>query len=180
MNVQAIDAPIEDKYVVIDAQTQKLKRWEFGDNRTFGVSGNEQAGGQGAPQVKSACIIRMFMCFMAVTSASRGFRLMHQFNFDTYIFDLDGTLISSLHDLGCKLQLCVEAERHCRNVSVEEVRTMVGNGVKLLMERAVPERNVEMTRSLSKPSRISAIIIWLHNTGRDAILIRTLWTCCKS
>ena len=37
VNVQAIDEPIEYKYVVIDAQTQKLKRWEFGDNRIFGI-----------------------------------------------------------------------------------------------------------------------------------------------
>lgn len=57
--------------------------------------------------------------------------------FESYIFDLDGTLIESLRDLkeSCKyaLKSCDMPPR-----TLEEVRMFVGNGVKKLMERAVP------------------------------------------
>lgn len=57
--------------------------------------------------------------------------------FDTYIFDLDGTLLSTLNDLAastnCALRWAGMPER-----TIEEIRMFVGNGVKLLMERAIP------------------------------------------
>lgn len=60
------------------------------------------------------------------------------FNFDTYIFDLDGTLLSTLEDLAAS---CNYALRHngMAERTMEEVRMFVGNGVKKLMERAVPD-----------------------------------------
>lgn len=58
-------------------------------------------------------------------------------DFETYIFDLDGTLLSTLDDLAASTNYALRwagmAER-----TVEEVRMFVGNGVKLLMERAIP------------------------------------------
>lgn len=58
--------------------------------------------------------------------------------YQTYIFDLDGTLLNTLDDLAisCNDALALHGmpER-----SVDEVRRFVGNGVKKLMERAVPE-----------------------------------------
>ncbi len=59
------------------------------------------------------------------------------FNFDTYIFDLDGTLLSTLDDLAAS---CNYALRHngMEERTLDEVRLFVGNGVKKLMERAVP------------------------------------------
>ncbi|MCM1108360.1 MAG: HAD-IIIA family hydrolase [Clostridium sp.] len=58
-------------------------------------------------------------------------------NITTVIFDLDGTLLDTLQDLADSANhaLCANGlpER-----TVEEVRTFVGNGVRLLMERAVP------------------------------------------
>ena len=36
VNVQALEAPLEYKYVVVDAKTHQFKRWEFGENRTNG------------------------------------------------------------------------------------------------------------------------------------------------
>lgn len=56
----------------------------------------------------------------------------------TYIFDLDGTLLDSLRDLQLS---CNAALRHCGmpEHTLDEVRMMVGNGVKKLMERAVPD-----------------------------------------
>lgn len=58
-------------------------------------------------------------------------------DFETYIFDLDGTLLSTLDDLATSTNYALRwagmPER-----TVEEVRMFVGNGVKLLMERAIP------------------------------------------
>ena len=57
--------------------------------------------------------------------------------FDTYIFDLDGTLLSTLNDLAASTNYALHwagmPER-----TIEEIRMFVGNGVKLLMERAIP------------------------------------------
>lgn len=59
------------------------------------------------------------------------------FNYDTYIFDLDGTLLSTLDDLASS---CNYALRHngLSEHSVEDVRMFVGNGVRKLMEMAIP------------------------------------------
>ena len=58
-------------------------------------------------------------------------------DFDTYIFDLDGTLLSTLNDLATSTNYALRwagmPER-----TTEEIRMFVGNGVKLLMERAIP------------------------------------------
>lgn len=57
--------------------------------------------------------------------------------YTTYIFDLDGTLLNTLDDLAASVNHAL----HVHNMpehSVDEVRQMVGNGVRLLMERAVP------------------------------------------
>ena len=57
--------------------------------------------------------------------------------YDTYIFDLDGTLLSTLEDLKNSCNFALSSfglpER-----TLEEVRQFVGNGVELLMKRAVP------------------------------------------
>ena len=57
--------------------------------------------------------------------------------YNTYIFDLDGTLLSTLEDLKNSCNFALSSfglpER-----SLEEVRQFVGNGVELLMKRAVP------------------------------------------
>lgn len=60
---------------------------------------------------------------------------MHKY--DTYIFDLDGTLLSTLDDLAasCNYALCAHG---MPARTTDEVRRFVGNGVRLLMERAVP------------------------------------------
>lgn len=58
--------------------------------------------------------------------------------YDTYIFDLDGTLLDTLDDLTAAVNYALRQHgmpEHTR----EEVRHMVGNGVRLLMVRAVPD-----------------------------------------
>ena len=58
--------------------------------------------------------------------------------YDTYIFDLDGTLLYTLDDLTASVNHAMRAEGF-REHSVEDVRMMVGNGVRKLIERAVPD-----------------------------------------
>lgn len=57
--------------------------------------------------------------------------------FDTYIFDLDGTLLNTIQDLADSTNYALRASGFPEH-TVDEVRQFVGNGVKKLMERAVP------------------------------------------
>ncbi len=59
-----------------------------------------------------------------------------QFN-NTIIFDLDGTLLDTLADLACSVNYALE-KYHLPTHSKDRVRQMVGNGVTVLMERAIP------------------------------------------
>lgn len=57
--------------------------------------------------------------------------------YDTYIFDLDGTLLSTLGDLAASVNHALRAYGMPEHTT-EEIRWFVGNGVRVLMERAVP------------------------------------------
>lgn len=57
--------------------------------------------------------------------------------FETYIFDLDGTLLETLNDLAASTNYAL-CTHNMPEHTVEEVRMFVGNGVKKLMERAIP------------------------------------------
>ena len=57
--------------------------------------------------------------------------------YKTYIFDLDGTLLDTLHDLWVSCNYALR-ENGMTERSLDEVRRFVGNGVKKLMERAIP------------------------------------------
>ena len=60
----------------------------------------------------------------------------------TVVFDLDGTLLDTLQDLANAVNYALEKQGMPKR-TLEEVRQFVGNGVRLLMIRAVPdgERN---------------------------------------
>lgn len=58
--------------------------------------------------------------------------------YDTYIFDLDGTLLDTLDDLAAAVNYALQ-QHNMPEHSREEVRQMVGNGVRLLMVRAIPD-----------------------------------------
>lgn len=60
-----------------------------------------------------------------------------QFNYDTYVFDLDGTLLSTLGDLAASCNHALRANGMPER-TIDAVRRFVGNGVKKLMERAIP------------------------------------------
>ena len=58
--------------------------------------------------------------------------------YSTYIFDLDGTLLSTLDDLAASTNYALRTF-HLPERTIDEVRRFVGNGVRKLIERAVPE-----------------------------------------
>jgi phosphoglycolate phosphatase len=59
-------------------------------------------------------------------------------SYDTYIFDLDGTLLDTLQDLATSVNYALR-QHHMPEHSIDDVRRFVGNGVRRLMELAVPE-----------------------------------------
>ena len=59
-------------------------------------------------------------------------------DYETYIFDLDGTLLNTIDDLAASANYALKWAGMPEH-SVDEVRMMVGNGVKKLMERAIPD-----------------------------------------
>ena len=58
--------------------------------------------------------------------------------YDIYIFDLDGTLLDTLQDLAASVNYALR-QHHMPEHSIDDVRRFVGNGVRRLMERAIPE-----------------------------------------
>ncbi len=58
--------------------------------------------------------------------------------FDTVIFDLDGTLLNTLEDLTDSVNYALGA-CHMPPRTIEEIRCFVGNGIRNLMLRAVPD-----------------------------------------
>ena len=56
----------------------------------------------------------------------------------TVVFDLDGTLLDTLQDLANAVNYALEQQGMPKR-TLEEVRCFVGNGVRLLMIRAVPD-----------------------------------------
>lgn len=58
--------------------------------------------------------------------------------YDTYIFDLDGTLLDTLTDLAASVNYALRTHDMPEH-SIDDVRRFVGNGVRKLMERAVPD-----------------------------------------
>ena len=58
--------------------------------------------------------------------------------YDTVIFDLDGTLLNTLEDLADAVNYVMREHRYPER-TIDEVRRFVGNGIRRLMEQAVPE-----------------------------------------
>ena len=61
--------------------------------------------------------------------------------YKTYIFDLDGTLLDTLTDLAASCNYALRTHGMPEH-SIDDVRRFVGNGVRKLMERAVPDGEV--------------------------------------
>ena len=61
--------------------------------------------------------------------------IMH---YNTFVFDLDGTLLDTLQDLANSVNYALQQHGMPQH-SIDDIRRFVGNGVRLLMERAVPD-----------------------------------------
>ena len=77
----------------------------------------------------------------------------------TIIFDLDGTLLNSIDDLG---HACNYALEHCGYAThpIEAYPRMVGNGINNLIRRALPEND----RSEETIMRLRAFFVPYYNT----------------
>ena len=62
--------------------------------------------------------------------------------YNTYIFDLDGTILDTLLDLANAVNFAMRAKGFPERTT-DEVRNFIGNGIKLLIKRAVPENTSE-------------------------------------
>ena len=60
----------------------------------------------------------------------------------TLLFDLDGTLLNTLEDLRDSTNFALRTYGYPER-SLEEVRRFVGNGLKMLLTRAVPQSSSE-------------------------------------
>jgi phosphoglycolate phosphatase len=58
--------------------------------------------------------------------------------YKTYIFDLDGTLLDTLTDLAASCNYALRTHGMPEH-TIDDVRRFVGNGVRKLMERAIPD-----------------------------------------
>ena len=56
----------------------------------------------------------------------------------TFIFDLDGTLLNTLCDLATSVNYALRTHGMPER-TIDDIRSFVGNGVRLLMERAIPQ-----------------------------------------
>lgn len=59
-------------------------------------------------------------------------------NYSTYIFDLDGTLLNTLEDLKNSANYAMQMMGYPTHTT-DEIRRFVGNGIAMLIKRAVPD-----------------------------------------
>lgn len=62
--------------------------------------------------------------------------------YTTYIFDLDGTILDTLLDLANAVNFAMKSKGFPERTT-DEVRSFIGNGIKVLIKRAVPENTSE-------------------------------------
>lgn len=58
--------------------------------------------------------------------------------YDTVIFDMDGTLLNTLEDLTDSVNYMLDKYSYPTK-TIEQIKSYVGNGIKLLVERAIPD-----------------------------------------
>lgn len=58
--------------------------------------------------------------------------------YNTYIFDLDGTILDTLDDLRNAVNFAMRSKGYPER-TVDEVRNFIGNGIRVLIKRAVPQ-----------------------------------------
>jgi len=76
------------------------------------------------------------------------------------IFDLDGTLIDSLADIATAANTVLEQFGYPGH-TVEAYKTLVGDGVNVLMQRIIPDREI------SEALRMKFLLAWKEEYGRQ-------------
>lgn len=87
----------------------------------------------------------------------------------TVIFDLDGTLLNTLEDLKEATNFALSKYNYPTR-TLEEVRCFVGNGVRKLIERAVPENCQNVEECLSVFKQNYSEIMYNHTAPYNGIL----------
>ncbi len=150
VDVFAVNTSLEYKYVVINNDTRSLRQWETGENRTVEVSNitdnHVLVVDGGLLRVKDSSLEARIT--VETDQPDKVMNALYhlpvrikKFNwfqsYDTYVFDLDGTLLNTLRDLAASCNYALHTAGMPER-TIEEVRRFVGNGVKKLMERAIP------------------------------------------
>ncbi len=87
----------------------------------------------------------------------------------TVIFDLDGTLLNTLEDLKEATNFALSQFNYPTR-TLDEVRCFVGNGVRKLIERAVPENCQNVEECLSTFKKNYSEIMYNHTAPYNGIL----------
>lgn len=166
VNLFELREPLQYKYVLVDDESHEIAEWETGENRQVPEGEHFKGdvlvlyGGEArfrhckavtkitletdAPELIANALIDNHVHVTKIDYANKPFinYASYKCSFDTYIFDLDGTLLSTLEDLHASCNYALTSNGMPPR-SMLEVRMMVGNGVKNLMRRATPdgERN---------------------------------------
>lgn len=92
---------------------------------------------------------------------------------DTVVFDLDGTLLDTLEDLKNSVNYAMTQCGYPEH-TLDEVRRYVGNGILLLMQRAIPEGKTIQTliRHLLCSKNIMESTVTIQQS-----LMLALWSC---
>lgn len=94
--------------------------------------------------------------------------------YSTYIFDLDGTLLDTIGDLAASVNFAL-CELGMPQHSTAKVQAMVGNGVGMLIERAVPQgRENPLFQKALDTFRQHYTAHWLDTTRPYDGIIETL------
>lgn len=92
---------------------------------------------------------------------------------DTVVFDLDGTLLDTLEDLKNSVNYAMTQCGYPEH-TLDEVRRYVGNGILLLMQRAIPGGKDDQTliRHLLCSKNIMESTVTIQQS-----LMLALWSC---
>lgn len=89
---------------------------------------------------------------------------------EAVLFDLDGTLIDSVPDIAAAVNELLATEDR-KALSVDEVRSMVGNGVRALVQRAFAARDMMLEGNVLSAMHDRMMGIYaMHLTGRTTLI----------
>ena len=98
-------------------------------------------------------------------------------NYNTIIFDLDGTLLNSLKDLQNSVNYALFGLKQPKKTIVE-VREAVGNGVEKLIERCIPEGLIDIAIGQNKdtnkkpaPDTVYLALDYLNSNAKNAVFV---------